>query len=171
MGRHHHHHHHNQHEKDSLLSPPSPEQQKLRESLAHAFAESKPLDVAIIGAGIVGLTMALALEKYCPNLKIEIYEQAPSFKDGVGAGIGMYPNGLRVLQDISKSLVQKIQHYGYPYLYRRWEVSWMHLGRSMRFFIDRFSKACLNILGLHFWLLSFSLSLMLETRWHRNCCF
>ena len=153
MGRRHHHHHHYQHEKEILnpLSPPSPEQQKLRESLAHAFAESKPLDVAIIGAGIVGLTMALALEKYCPNLKIEIYEQAPSFKDGVGAGIGMYPNGLRVLQDISKSLVQKIQHYGYPYLYRRWEVSWMYLGRFMRF-----SKAGLNILVCIF---AFSLSL------------
>ena len=36
----------------------------------------QPLEVAIIGAGIVGLTCALALEK--EGVKVEIYEAAVS---------------------------------------------------------------------------------------------
>ena len=37
---------------------------------------NQPLEVAIIGAGIVGLTFALALEK--EGVKVEIYEAAAS---------------------------------------------------------------------------------------------
>ena len=79
-------------------------------------------NIVIAGAGIVGLVLALALEKHC-GIKVELYEQAKQFQDGVGAGIGMYPNGLRVIRDISPELVQEILRQGYPYLFRRWEVS------------------------------------------------
>lgn len=76
-------------------------------------------EIAIVGAGIVGLTTALALHKHT-GLKPVLYEQADTFQAGVGAAIGMYPNGLRVLRDIDPKLVTAIREAGYPYEYRRW---------------------------------------------------
>ena len=76
-------------------------------------------EIVIVGAGIVGLTTALALHKHT-GLKPVLYEQADSFQAGVGAAIGMYPNGLRVLRDIDPNLVTAIREAGYPYEYRRW---------------------------------------------------
>lgn len=38
-----------------------------------------------------------------------------------GAGLGCYPNGLRVLRDISPDLLQAVRDAGYSYQYRRWE--------------------------------------------------
>jgi hypothetical protein len=89
---HHHHHHHHHHH-----------------------------EVVIAGAGIVGLVLALALAKHA-KIKADLYEQASTFSDDVGAGMGMYPNGLRVIRDISPALLERIQRAGYPYLHRRWEV-------------------------------------------------
>lgn len=83
--------------------------------------ESTMPPVLIVGAGIVGLVLALALDKHCDH-KVELYEQAPAFVDDIGAGMGMYPNGLRVIRDISPDLLHKIQQAGYPYLLRRFEV-------------------------------------------------
>jgi ribulose 1,5-bisphosphate synthetase/thiazole synthase len=77
--------------------------------------------VTIVGAGIVGLVLALALDKHC-GIKAELYEQAQAFHDDVGAGMGMYPNGLRVIRDISPELLQAIQEAGYAYVLRRYEV-------------------------------------------------
>ena len=42
----------------------------------------------IAGGGIVGLVMALAIEKHT-GLQVEIYEQAHGYDDEVGAGMGM----------------------------------------------------------------------------------
>lgn len=78
--------------------------------------------ILIAGGGLVGLVLALALNKQI-GVKAEIYEQATSFQDGIGNGIGMYPNGLRVIRAISPDLLAKVQQAGYPYLCRRWEVS------------------------------------------------
>ncbi|SHI59636.1 FAD-dependent monooxygenase [Aquimarina spongiae] len=50
---------------------------------------------AIVGAGIGGLTTALALEKI--GVDYEIFEKAPKI-DEVGAGIWLAPNALSVLQ-------------------------------------------------------------------------
>jgi len=89
--------------------------------------------VVIVGGGLVGLTLALALKQHVgPGAlsalhqkhsccKIEVYEQAPEYLEGIGAGMGLYPNGLRVLQDIDEQLLWDIQAAGYPYLTRRWE--------------------------------------------------
>ena len=73
----------------------------------------------IIGGGIAGLVLALALKKHV-GIKSTVYEQAQGFVDGVGGAIGMYPNGLRVIRDISPELLAEIRKHGYPYLYRRW---------------------------------------------------
>ena len=74
----------------------------------------------IAGAGIVGLVLALCLQKDL-NITATIYEQAPEFSYEIGAAMGMYANGLRVLRHIDPNLMQKVQAAGYPYLFRRYE--------------------------------------------------
>ena len=69
----------------------------------------------------MGLVLALALKKYC-HILVDIYEQADAFHDDVGAGMGMYPNGLRVIRDISPNLLMEIRNAGYEYQFRRWMV-------------------------------------------------
>jgi salicylate hydroxylase len=53
-----------------------------------------PFSVAIIGAGIGGLALAIGLLKQ--RVPCTIYEAAPKF-DAVGAGIGLGPNALRAM--------------------------------------------------------------------------
>lgn len=80
-----------------------------------------PTEIVIVGAGIVGLVLALALNKHL-GIQAEVYEQAQAFHDDVGAGMGMYPNGLRVIRDVDPELLDQIKSVGHPYVYRRWEV-------------------------------------------------
>ncbi|HXQ70486.1 MAG TPA: FAD-dependent monooxygenase [Pyrinomonadaceae bacterium] len=51
--------------------------------------------IAIVGGGIGGLTVALALREF--GFEAEVYEQAPVLLD-VGAAIAVWPNALRVLE-------------------------------------------------------------------------
>lgn len=67
----------------------------------------------------MGLVLALALHKI--GITPSIYEKVPEFCNDVGAGMGFYANGLRVIRDISPELLEKIRETGYPYVYRRWE--------------------------------------------------
>ena len=82
--------------------------------------EKEPATVVIAGAGIVGLVLALCLKKHV-GITAELYERAPAFHDDVGAGMGMYANGFRVIRDIDPQLLQAIKEQGQPYKYRRWE--------------------------------------------------
>lgn len=50
--------------------------------------------IVIIGAGIAGLTAAVAMSR--KGLDVEIYEQAPELKE-VGAGLGLWGNAFRAL--------------------------------------------------------------------------
>ncbi|TNE70724.1 FAD-dependent oxidoreductase [bacterium] len=54
------------------------------------------MKVAIIGAGITGLTTAHALLKEFPTWEVHIYEKSPVLNE-VGAGIMLHPNALKVL--------------------------------------------------------------------------
>ena len=51
--------------------------------------------IAIIGGGIGGLTVALALKEF--GFEAEVYEQAPALLD-VGAAIALWPNAMRVIE-------------------------------------------------------------------------
>ncbi len=54
-----------------------------------------PLKVAVIGAGIGGLTAALSMRS--TGFAVEVYEQAPELTE-VGGGINMGPNATRILR-------------------------------------------------------------------------
>jgi salicylate hydroxylase len=53
-----------------------------------------PIKLAIVGAGIGGLALAIGLRKQ--NVPVTIYEAASKF-DAVGAGIGLGPNALKAM--------------------------------------------------------------------------
>jgi 6-hydroxynicotinate 3-monooxygenase len=63
--------------------------------------------IAIIGAGIAGLTAAVTLRK--TGLRAQIYEQAEAFAR-IGAGIQMNPNAMKVLRGLG--LEQRIRSVG-----------------------------------------------------------
>jgi salicylate hydroxylase len=58
------------------------------------MAESKPFEIAIIGGGITGLVLALALHRR--HIRCTIYERAPSFGE-IGAGVAVGVNAARAL--------------------------------------------------------------------------
>ncbi|KAF2818404.1 salicylate 1-hydroxylase-like protein [Ophiobolus disseminans] len=55
-----------------------------------------PLSIAIIGGGIAGLTLTIALLKHCPHLSITLYESAAAFGE-IGAGVGFEPVMVRTM--------------------------------------------------------------------------
>ncbi len=57
------------------------------------------MQIVIVGAGIAGLTTALAFECLVPKGRVTLVEQAPSLEP-VGAGIVLWPNALRVLEEL-----------------------------------------------------------------------
>jgi salicylate hydroxylase/6-hydroxynicotinate 3-monooxygenase len=57
----------------------------------------RQLDVAIIGAGMGGLTAAATLAR--AGINVDVYEQAPTFTR-IGSGIQMSPNAMKVLRAI-----------------------------------------------------------------------
>ncbi len=58
--------------------------------------DSQKLHIAIAGAGIAGLTAAIALLKH-PLITVSIYEKSNELKE-IGASIALGPNGLRTLE-------------------------------------------------------------------------
>ncbi|KAJ4387339.1 hypothetical protein N0V93_007928 [Gnomoniopsis smithogilvyi] len=82
--------------------------------------------VLIIGAGIAGLTAAIALRKFYPpeTLHIAIYDQATQLRE-IGASIGLNPSGLRILDKLGVHAaldpsVAFRQPSGWPMVYRHW---------------------------------------------------
>lgn len=60
-----------------------------------------PFTIAIIGGGITGLTLAIALHRR--NVDCTVYEQAPSFKE-IGAGLGFHPGAVQALRVCDKDI-------------------------------------------------------------------
>ncbi|EPT01591.1 FAD/NAD-binding domain-containing protein [Fomitopsis schrenkii] len=65
--------------------------------MSTAAENQEPLKVALVGAGVVGLTCALALRQ--KGVSVQLFEAAPQFKE-IGAGIGVGPNAARILQHL-----------------------------------------------------------------------
>ncbi|MEK6443883.1 FAD-dependent monooxygenase [Pseudonocardia sp. T1-2H] len=60
-------------------------------------AAQRSVDVAIVGAGIGGLTLALALRRH--GIGVEVFERAHELRE-VGAAVALAANGSRVLTDL-----------------------------------------------------------------------
>lgn len=84
---------HSIHKMGSTTAPPAP-----------APTDSKPpLTVAIVGGGIGGVSLALALA--AQGVPFHIYEAAPCFGE-IGAGVCFGPNVLRALRGISPAVLR-----------------------------------------------------------------
>ena len=59
------------------------------------MASGKDFEVAVIGGGIAGLTLAIALLER--NIKVTIYEQAHKFGE-IGAGVSFGPNAVQAMR-------------------------------------------------------------------------
>ncbi|KAF7334926.1 Salicylate hydroxylase [Mycena venus] len=56
---------------------------------------SKSFTVAVVGGGIAGLTLAIALEQR--GIPVQVYERTPHFRE-IGAGISFSPNAVRAME-------------------------------------------------------------------------
>ncbi|NER95344.1 MAG: NAD(P)-binding protein, partial [Symploca sp. SIO1B1] len=65
--------------------------------------------VAIIGAGLGGLAVAVALQKL--GLNVQVYEKAQDFRP-VGGGLALLPNGLNFLDAIEPGIGETIKNSG-----------------------------------------------------------
>lgn len=65
------------------------------------MARAKNFKIAIIGGGIAGLTMAIALHKR--DIQVTIYEQASRFGE-VGAGVGFNADAVQAMRICDKSI-------------------------------------------------------------------
>jgi hypothetical protein len=63
-------------------------------SLEPGMSQSKQFEVAVIGGGISGLTLAIALHHRA--IPVTIYEQAPAFGE-IGAGVSFSPNAVQAM--------------------------------------------------------------------------
>lgn len=95
------------------------------------------MKVIVIGAGLSGLSTAIALRKYIdsPDLEMKVYEK-PQFDAGssnedkeaqrrsrLGAGLGLQSNGLRALDDLDRDLRHKMYASGFPCDHFKWKTS------------------------------------------------
>lgn len=71
--------------------------------------EDEPLEVAIIGGGIVGLVLAVALIRQ--QVKVKLYEQARGFRE-IGAGIAFTANSIRCMELIDPAIVDVLRSSG-----------------------------------------------------------
>jgi len=101
--------------------------------------------LVIVGGGIGGLVLALCLDQIYNHptttseeqsttttstttttpavrqkLEIHIYESTKSYTSNAGGAIGLYPNGLRILKQLSPKLLTNVRVGGCTYIYRRW---------------------------------------------------
>ncbi len=85
----------------------------------------KKLSIAIVGAGIGGMTAAATLRRV--GFDVRVYEQAPRFAR-IGAGIQMMPNSMKVLRRIGvEARVIDTSFKPYSHLNREWDT-----GKIMR---------------------------------------
>lgn len=101
------------------------------------------MKIVIIGAGLSGLSAAIALRKYVgasghESLEIKIYEKPyqneflPDKREGerqhrLGAGLGLQSNGLRVLHDLDPNLHDMVYNSGFPCTHFKWKTSGNYL--------------------------------------------
>lgn len=71
-------------------------------SSASSHAHKKPFELAIVGGGIAGLMLAIALHKR--HIRCTIYEQAAEFGE-IGAGVSISRNAVKAMEMIDRSVL------------------------------------------------------------------
>lgn len=85
-----------------------------------ASDETNKESVVIAGGGIIGMLLALSLKEQV-GINPIVYEEKKDISSDSGSGLIMYPNGLRVLRDISRELLMQIREAGHVFRDQRWE--------------------------------------------------
>ncbi len=70
------------------------------------IANDQPVEVAIVGGGIIGLVLALGLIKR--DIKVKIYEQARTFRE-IGAGVAFTANAIRCMHMVNPGIVEALR--------------------------------------------------------------
>lgn len=97
------------------------------------------MKIVIIGAGLSGLSTAIALRRYVKpangtTLSIKIYEKESQRDDPsedrmkqrlrkLGAGLGLQSNGLHVLEDLDPKLRERVYASGFPCDHFKWKTA------------------------------------------------
>lgn len=81
------------------------------------------MSIAIIGAGIAGVTLAIALSEHNPNLSLTIYESRREFSE-ISAGVGLGPNALKAMKLISPKLISAYDRVKTPNLWPEKDHLW-----------------------------------------------
>jgi salicylate hydroxylase len=68
--------------------------------------DEQPVEVAIVGGGIIGLVLALGLIKR--NVKVKVYEQSRSLRE-IGAGIAFTANAIRCMGLLEPCIVEALR--------------------------------------------------------------
>lgn len=77
--------------------------------MRNVTAEESPVEVGIIGGGIVGLVLALGLLRR--KIKVRVYEQAQTFRE-IGAGIAFTANAILCMEQIDPAIVAALRSSG-----------------------------------------------------------
>lgn len=96
----------------------------------------KPFSIAIVGGGIGGLCLAVALDSH--NVPVHVYEAAPAFTE-IGAGVGLGSNALRAMTLLSPPIFKG---------YKRCETSHASPEERKRFFNFRYGMEKPNADGM-----------------------
>lgn len=73
------------------------------------IAKEEPIEIAIVGGGIVGVVLATGLVQR--NIRVKIYEQARNFGE-IGVGIGFTANTVRCMEQINPAVVTALRGGG-----------------------------------------------------------
>jgi salicylate hydroxylase len=98
--------------------------------------------IAVIGAGIGGLTCALALAKL--GFEVTVYEQAQSIKE-VGAGLQLSPNAMHVIQQLG--IAESLSSFAF----RPQNAVMRHYKTGHTYFSVPLGEACVKQYGAEYW--------------------
>jgi salicylate hydroxylase len=91
-------------------------------------ADTKAIDIAVIGGGFGGLAVAIGLQKY-PHINVQVYEGAEKFAE-IGAGVHLGPNSQRAMELIDpriKAGYEKRAAYAVGEFREDGEFPWMSI--------------------------------------------
>ncbi|KAF1959472.1 salicylate 1-monooxygenase [Byssothecium circinans] len=105
------------------------------------MVEIAELQIAVVGAGIAGLTAAIALANH-PGVDVQIYERATKLQE-IGASIALGPNGMRTLDrlGIHNALDDEIAFRNtktkLPHIYRHFKTNEIVAADNYEGHVDR----------------------------------